>query len=574
VNLNGFWDFAFDDQDRGIGCGWFEDFPAERKIRVPFAYETPASGIGDPSAHGIVWYRRVFSVEEDRLKSGRVMLHFEGSDYHSTVWINGRLAGDHEGAYSRFSLDISPWLKAGGNSLVVRVKDSFDKSQCRGKQRWRDSNFGCWYIQTTGIWKTVWLEFMPREHIQAVKMTPLLPEGKLEIEYILPSEARSPGTELEAVISFEDIPVTSVTIPAGGERLMVQADINSREVNEWGLCLWSPAHPRLYDISFRLKQAGKIADEVFSYFGMREIRVDGANVLLNGRPLYQRLILDQGYWKDSGLTPPDEQALIDDIDKVIAAGYNGVRKHQKIEDERFLYWADVKGLLVWSEMAAAYEFNDRAVTGFTREWMEIVRQHYNHPSIITWTPFNESWGVPGIKTDAAQQNFTKAVYYLTKSYDPYRPVITNDGWEHTVSDIITLHDYEERGEDLLDRYLKHMNEILSNRVYHNTTHSAFAEGSLYRGQPVILSEFGGIAFSGKGPGWGYGGKVAGEEEFIKRFDAITTAIKRIDAISGYCYTQLTDVQQEINGLMDMDRNFKVDPLTIKEINQRKIGNLR
>jgi len=209
---------------------------------------------------------------------------------------------------------------------------------------------------------------------------------------------------------------------------------------------WSPENPNLYDISLTLKRNGKVIDMVLSYFGMRDIRIEGCNVLLNGIPLYQRLILDQGYWKDSHLTAPDEEALIADIDKVMSAGYNGVRKHQKIEDEKYLYWADVKGLLVWSEMAAAFEFNDDAVTMFTREWMEIVRQNYNHPSIITWTPFNESWGIPAVKTDTTQQLFTEAIYYLTKSYDKYRPVICNDGWEHTISDIITIHDYEEEGE--------------------------------------------------------------------------------------------------------------------------------
>jgi hypothetical protein len=206
--------------------------------------------------------------------------------------------------------------------------------------------------------------------------------------------------------------------------------------------------------------------------------------------------------------------------------------------------------------------------------MEIVRQNYNHPSIITWTPFNESWGVPQIKTDITQQRFTEAIYYLTKSFDPWRPVICNDGWEHTISDIITLHDYEEKGEDFLDRYLGRIEEILGNKIYHNTSRSAFADGFGYRGQPVLLSEFGGIAFNSSNPGWGYGNKVNSGEEFIKRFEAITIAIKEIDLFCGYCYTQVTDVQQEINGLMDAERNFKVDPSIIREINERKTGNLR
>jgi hypothetical protein len=459
------------------------------------------------------------------------------------------------------------------------VEDSFATTQPRGKQRWKNKNFGCWYIQTTGIWKTLWLEYVPAEHIARVKLTPLFSEGKLHLEAEVHSpylggamaEKTSSPRFLEAAISFQGTPITSLRIPVTKPHLEMTVDLVNTGITEWGFFRWEPNNPRLYDISFRLLKDGNTLDEVLSYFGMREIRIDGPNVLLNGAPLYQRLILDQGDWKESHLTPPDEEALITDIDKILAAGYNGVRKHQKIEDERFLYWADVKGLLVWSEMAATYEYRDQAVTNFTREWMEIVAQNYNHPSIITWTPFNESWGVPAIKTNTLQQHFTEAIYHLTKSYDPYRPVIVNDGWEHTVSDIITLHDYEERGEDLFERYDAYLEEILDNLVYHNQAESAFAQDYGYRGQPIIISEFGGIAFNNNDAGWGYGNKVNTGEEFIRRFDAITTAIKKIDRICGYCYTQVTDVQQEINGLMDMDRNFKVDPAVLKEINQRKVS---
>jgi beta-galactosidase/beta-glucuronidase len=570
-NLKGPWNFAFDDAGEGVHKAWFKAFPRGRTITVPFAYETPASGIGEEKRHDTVWYNRSVAIRKEAGK--KVFLHFEGCDYRAALWVNGSFAGTHEGACARFSFDITDLVNPGENDITLRADDSFDTAQPRGKQRWKDESFGCWYVQTTGIWKTVWIEYTPQDYIGAVKMTPVWHQGLMEAECSV--EAKDPGgLEFELIVSYQDRIVTKITVPVTKGQFSLRADLVSTAIHEWGLFTWAPEHPSLYDVAFRLKRQGAVIDEVLSYFGMREIRIDGTNILLNGVPLYQRLILDQGYWKDSCLTPPDEQALIDDIGKILALGYNGVRKHQKIEDERFLYWADVKGLLVWSEMAAAYEFNDRAVSSFTREWMEVVRQNYNHPSIITWTPFNESWGVPRIKTDVTQQRFTEAIYYLTKSYDPYRPVICNDGWEHTISDIITLHDYEERGEDFLDRYLGHIEEILGNRVYHNTFKSAFADGFAYRGQPVILSEFGGIAFNNNNPGWGYGSKVNSREEFIKRFEAITTAIKKIDLFCGYCYTQVTDVQQEINGLMDMERNFKVDPSIIKEINERKIGNLR
>jgi beta-galactosidase/beta-glucuronidase len=579
INLNGPWDFVFDDRNEGKRGEWFHSFPAARTIMVPFTYETPKSGIGDPSGHGTVWYHRSMTVEAGKAPRKRLVLHFEGSDYHTEVWVNGGFAGVHDGAYARFSFDITHLVREGQNDITLRVEDPFDPAQPRGKQRWKDENFGCWYVQTTGIWKTVWLEYVPPEHIRTVKMSPLFSEGKLKIEADLQVPCSISGkTEepiplhLEAAIYFEGRAITSLTVPVTKKHLEMTADLVNPAVTEWGFFPWEPEHPRLYDISFRLLNGELVLDEVLSYFGMREIRVDGPNILLNGAPLYQRLILDQGYWKETHLTPPDEEALILDIDKALEAGYNGVRKHQKTEDERFLYWADVKGLLVWSEMAAAYEYRDDAVSDFTREWMEIVRQNYNHPSIITWTVFNESWGIPAVKTSPPQQHFTEAIYHLTKAYDPYRPVIANDGWEHTISDIITLHDYEEKGEDFLNRYAAYLDDILKNLVYHNHSKSAFAGDYGYRGQPVIVSEFGGIAFN-HGPGWGYGNKVNTGEEFIRRFDAITTAIKKIDRICGYCYTQLTDVQQEINGIMDMDRNFKVDPNMLKETNQRPVSAL-
>jgi len=569
-NLNGKWDFSFDDNDEGIAKKWFGAFPSKSEITVPFAYESPASGIGDPVRHDVVWYRRSLEIDAAKKQGKKVFLHFEGSDYNTKVWVNGVYAGSHDGGYSRFSFDITPLVKTGSNTLTVRAQDSFDMSQPRGKQRWRNENFGCWYVQTTGIWKTVWLEYVNPEYVKSVKMTPVFSKGILEIEAEVETASINAELELVTEITFNDRPVAKITIPANQKRLSFTADLNSPD-HVWKVCAWSPANPNLYDVSFSLIKKGKTVDKALSYFGLREIRIDGQNILLNGAPLYQRLILDQGYWKNSHLTPPDEQALIDDIDKVMAAGYNGVRKHQKIEDEKFLYWADVKGLLVWSEMAATFEYNDDAVTMFTREWMDIVRQNYNHPSIITWTPFNESWGVPKIKTDKTQQQFTEAIYNLTKSYDKYRPVVCNDGWEHTVSDIITLHDYVEDGEEFEERYGDYLQEILDNEIYYNLHRSAFADGYMYAGQPILLSEFGGIAFTNRGEGWGYGNKVASKEDYIKRFDSITTAIKKIDAICGYCYTQVTDVQQEVNGIMDMDRNFKVEPEILREINERNVS---
>lgn len=573
-NLNGAWDFGFDDENAGEKEKWYQEFKGDKKINVPFTYETKLSGIQDETRHDFIWYHRTINVDGVKLENNRYILHFEGSDFITKVWVNGAYAGSHRGGYARCSFDVTNLVHDGENELTVKVEDSFDTQQPRGKQRWINENFGCWYVQTTGIWKTVWSEYVPKISLASVKMTPDLQNAALKLEYEVAAAEKDLDDDLmiTATVSFQGTMVAKQCVLANQKH--VETTINVAYEGtvglEWGVRVWTPTEPDLYDIDFAVTHKGETVDTVGSYFAMREIRIDGSNILLNGHPLYQRLILDQGYWKDSHLTPPSEEALIEDIDKIHALGYNGLRKHQKTEDERFLYWCDVKGMLVWSEMAAAYRYTDYAVEEFTKEWMEIVRQNYNHPCIITWTPMNESWGVSQIETRKVEQHFTEAVYYLTKSLDTMRPVIVNDGWEHTVSDIITLHDYEEVGDTLYKRYTEYKDQILTTEVYHSGK-SALANGYEYKGQPIIISEYGGIAFNNDDSGWGYGNKVNTKEDFIKRFDDITTAVKKIPYCCGFCYTQVSDVQQEINGLMDMERNFKVEPEIIQEINERKVG---
>lgn len=571
ASLNGSWDFAFDDSNSGEKEHWFGQFPKQTEIQVPFTYETKLSGIGDETPHENVWYQKVITIPAEALGQNRLLIHFEGCDYRAKIWVNGTFVGEHTGGYSRFAFDVSQFVQEGENTLTVKSEDSFCQEQPRGKQRWIPENFACWYVQTTGIWKTVWVEFVPKSSISALKLTPCLESKTLEMEFDVISNEYGSNLMLEAEVSFNGIFVNKVCIPILRKHICTSVAVSSIDVFEWVLKTWSPEHPDLYDLTLIITKDGKVLDKTASYFGMRDIRIENGNILLNGVPIYQRLILDQGYWKNSHLTPPSEEALIEDIDKIIALGYNGLRKHQKTEDERFLYWCDVKGLFVWSEMAAAYTFTDYAVEEFTRQWMEVVKQNYSHPSIITWTPFNESWGISDVETNKSQQNFTEAIYHLTKAFDKNRPVIVNDGWVHTVSDIITLHDYQEVGEIFKDRYTNNKDKILTTEVYHNGGQSAFANGYSYRGQPIIISEYGGIAISTGESGWGYGDKVESEEDFLRRFDDITTAIKEVPYICGYCYTQVSDVQQEVNGLMDIERNFKIDPKKIKKINEKSAG---
>ncbi|WP_026507065.1 glycoside hydrolase family 2 protein [Butyrivibrio sp. MC2013] len=579
-NLNGVWDFVFDDDKEGEKEGWHNAFPKKnQKITVPYTYETKMSGIGEETFHPLVWYRKNLEIFPEAGK--RILLHFEGVDYEAKVWVNGYYAGGHTGAYSRFTCDITDYVRNGSNEIVVSALDSQSCVQPRGKQRWKDENFGCWYVQTTGIWKTVWLEEVDQTYIESVKITPDIDRAVASFEMKIHRQVDE-ECSLICNISLGDRLVSRNMIDIRSDYAEFEISVADPD-HPWEMKVWSPADPCLYSVNFELltgfgveadcSDAEKAVDKIFSnkdvdkvesYFAMRKISIEGDKILLNNLPLYQRLILDQGYWEESHLTPPSEEAIIKDIDLIMAAGYNGLRKHQKVEDERFLYWCDVKGLLVWCEMPSQYIFNDEGMQRFTGEWIEIVRQNYNHPCVITWTAFNESWGIERIYSNVNQQKFTEGIYSLTKAYDPMRPVIVNDGWEHTCSDILTLHDYEEKGEAFAERY-KDKDLIVNNKLPFNRDRYATALGYSYKGQPVIMSEYGGIAFSG-GEGWGYGGQVKTQEEFINRFKSITEAIRDLDYNAGFCYTQVTDVQQEINGLYTIDRKAKVDIDKIRKIN--------
>lgn len=564
TNLNGVWDFRFDDNDEGERAGWHRALPADRTIVVPFTYETKASGIGDETFHPVIWYERKVTIPSE-YRGKTVKIHFQASDYLTKVWVNGACVGMHEGGYAAFSFDITAAVDFDlENVITVRVEDSESCMQPRGKQRWTKENFGCWYVQTTGIWQTVWLEYVNREHVKYVKTTPDIDAAAVRFEFETEGIRSFEGMSVQTIVRFDGKLIRQTESSLDRSMLKQEVSVLNEAVHEWQLRLWSPRTPQLYDVEIVLKRDGQPVDTLYSYFGMRKISIHRGQVLLNNATLYQRLLLDQGYWEDTHLTPPSEEALIEDIDKTLELGFNGVRKHQKVEDPRFLYWCDRKGLLVWSEMAATYEYGDDAVQRFTKEWMEVVRQHYNHPCIITWTPFNESWGVKNIFQDRQQQQFTEAIYYLTKQFDAMRPVIVNDGWEQTISDIITLHDYEEDGAVLFERY-KDQEKLLSNDFMFGNWKFPFAQGYEYRGQPVIISEYGGIAFKTES-GWGYGNQVADEEAFLARYRKITQAIKDLPYVVGFCYTQTTDVQQEVNGLMTAKREFKVSPERIREIN--------
>lgn len=557
ANLNGEWDFAFDDGNAGLLNGWNHGFVPTHRIRVPFTYETRASGVGDTAVHPVVWYQTRIDVS-DLKPDETILMHFEGCDHLTQVFANGTLLTENEGGYARFSVDLSRVLPCTEVLLVLRVTDSLSKEQPRGKQRFKPESWGCWYVQTTGIWKTVWTERVSRERIDVLTVT---------------SDPESGAVAVSAASSIWDSRdrTLRVTVFDGEQPIAAaedQSDDEARRHCEAVVLtphLWSPSDPHLYEVKIELLAGETVLDTVWSYFGFRTVTWDRNGVYLNGTRTYLRLVLDQGYWKDSGLTPPDLDALKTDLDAVVRYGYNGVRKHQKIEDERFLYLCDTRGVLVFSEMAAAYAYSDAAERMFLAAWQRIVLQNRQHPCIIAWVPFNESWGIGDVAKDRKQQAFTETVVRRTKSLDPTRPVISNDGWEHTVSDLVTIHDYRETGDELLALHGDGDAAVVSGgKSYSWYGQKLFAGGYAYRHQPLLLSEYGGIAFC-TADGWGYGEQVKDEQAFLRRFLSQNDAIRRMPQFSGFCYTQLTDVEQEKNGLLTADRKDKLSEEGIRAV---------
>jgi beta-galactosidase/beta-glucuronidase len=548
LNLNGVWQFEFDDANIGLKERWFEQGQFSRQITVPFAYQTPLSGIGENAFHDCVWYRREFTVPQ-AWAGKRILLHFGAVDYRAWVWVNGSFAVYHEGGHTPFSADISAFLNPNGaNTMVVRVEDfSTDKEQPRGKQYWEVESKAIFYTRTTGLWQTVWLEPVAETYLERVKITPNIDNAEIHIEYFVAGDA-----QLETEIAF------------GGKTLQKQT--HSTEAQTFSLNspqLWSPEQPNLYDLTVRVLRDGQAVDEVSGYFGMRKISIEDGKVLLNNQPYYMRLVLDQGYNPEGLLTFPSDDYIKREVELTKTMGFNGARKHQKVEEPRYLYWADRLGLLVWGEMANAYNYSAKSVKRVISEWQEAVQRDYNHPCIVAWVPINESWGVPNLKGDQHQIDHLLSLYYLTKSLDSTRPVISNDGWEHAKSDICSIHDYTGEREVLSKRY----STLESALLFRPADKSIYVKGHVYHGEPVLVTEFGGIAFrQSDWEGWGYNATAANETEFIQRYRDTVEALLGSPLVQGFCYTQLTDVEQEINGLLTYDRRPKVDVEIIRRIN--------
>lgn len=548
MNLNGEWDFAFDFGNSGIDRKFYERDGLDRKILVPFCPESDLSGIGCRDFIPAVWYRRTVILKKEQL-TGRVLLHFGAVDYDCRVWVNQKEAGGHKGGYTSFVLDITRLLQEGENSLTVYAQDDNRRGmQPCGKQSALYHSHGCDYTRTTGIWQTVWLEFVPENYIRQVRYYPNIEEGTLAIEAvtagngILQAEAFYEGRSCGAARAKT----------AGGHAVLTLA------LSE--LHLWEAGAGRLYDLTLTFHE-----DSVKSYFGMRSLELDGEKFLINKKSVFQRLVLDQGFYPDGIYTAPSDEALRNDILLSLAAGFNGARLHQKVFEPRFLYHCDKLGYLTWGEMAS-WGFDHSSYTGyeaFLPEWIQAVERDFNHPSLIGWCPFNETWDYEGRKQ---VDGLLALTWRITKQYDTTRPCIDTSGNYHVETDIFDVHDYEQDPAAFSKTY-----EPFANGT--GVFGDRFADRQHYRmGQPMFVSEYGGIKWapdSTDEKAWGYGDGPKTEEEYIARYKGLTDALLDNPRMFGFCYTQLTDVEQEQNGIYYYDRRPKTDVSVFKEINRRK-----
>jgi beta-galactosidase/beta-glucuronidase len=556
-SLNGDWDFAIDQQcvvQRPDEVLW------TRRIRVPFSPEAPLSRINDTGFFRACWYSR--QLDRPEIPPGHHwLLHFGAVDYVATVWVDGRLAGSHEGGYTPFTIDLTTFLdpRKSTHTIVVRAEDDpQDLAKPRGKQDWQLEPHSIWYPRSTGIWQTVWLERVPPTRIGRLAFTPNLARWEIGVQVWLEGERRS-GLRLAirlrsgtTVLAADTYQVVSGEVHRGVALSDPGIDDSRNDL------LWSPNAPHLIDAQLQLwGDRGELVDEVHSYLALRTATVQGDRFLLNGRPYLLRMVLDQGYWPNGGITAPDDEALKRDVLLAREMGFNAVRKHQKIEDPRYLYWADTLGLAVWEEMPSAYRFTQQSIERLSREWVSVIDRDYSHPCIIAWVPINESWGVPNLPDNPRERHYVQALYHLTKTLDPTRPVVGNDGWESVATDIIGIHDYDDQPERIARRYLAA--DVLP-RLFKRERPGGrllVLDEHPKTDMPLMLTEFGGIALARSQSGtWGYS-VCTTSDDLARRYERLLETVRSLALLAGFCYTQFSDTYQEANGLLYADRTPKI-----------------
>ncbi|KAI1372713.1 glycoside hydrolase family 2 protein [Hypoxylon crocopeplum] len=586
----------------------------KKPINVPFVFQTPASGVFDSGAHEVLWYER--KVVDPRGKAeidagDRVIIRFGAVDYDVTIWAGGYPVGQHQGGHVPFDVDLTDalsnaWKTTGKGELdlVLRIRDSpHDLSQPRGKQYWAPQPESIFYTPSSGIWQPVWLEVVPAARIGdsstgTVLKSNNISEGLLEARVAVLGRRAGHGYSVEIEGSLHGVSIAKKreNLPGDKDYVFINLGLSLSDQQKasappslaqtapyydtdcWrgNLALWSPDYPILYDLSIRLYDSeGALVDEVKTYTGFRHIDWNRGDrtFRLNGKPLFQALVLDQGYWPDTGMTPPSPASLRADIEMSKNMGFNGCRKHQKVEDPAFLYWADKLGYLVWDEMANAYEFNEDYAERFGQEWLEAVKRDINHPSVVTWTPVNGIWAYPNLKDNVEQRNHIRSLYYMTKALDPTRPVNDNCGWEHVVTDLSTFHDYSDAPE--LSKTCATLDGILGKKLGGRDFFVGplpLDGGTKHKdGAPVLCTEFGGVNIApakgsrqGGERDWGYT-TASDPRDLLKRFEALLMAVVKGGHCCGFVYTQLSDIEQEVNGLYSFDRREKIPATEVRKI---------
>ena len=563
-NLNGPWEFEFDFGCSAVERRLWEKKRFDREILVPFCPESRLSGIGYTDFISGVAYRRNFELSQEEL-SGRVLLHFGAVDYEASVYVNGTLVGSHKGGYTSFCFDITKHVAPGPNTLFVAVKDDVRSSlQPKGKQAHLNASSGCDYTRTTGIWQTVWLEFVPERHIQSAKYYPDPANGKVTVTGLVQGQ----GT-LQLTALWEDKPVGEAALSVEDGFFTAQLDLSETH-------LWEPGKGGLYTLLLTFGE-----DRVKSYFGLRTAKFQGRKFLLNGKSLFQRFVLDQGFYPDGIYTAPTEEDLVKDIQLSFAAGFNGARLHEKVFEARFLYHCDRLGYLVWGEYPnwGLDHAHPLSTETYLNQWSEAVERDFNHPAIIGWCPFNETWGY---REEREKNALLSSLYKLTKRLDPTRPCIDSSGNYRILSEVYDIHDYDQdtqsfqaRWDGLTDRIRETGGVIPAEDPFFNSAPEGPSGrapffNQPYDNQPIFISEYGGIRWPDDTvEGWGYGNAPATPEEFFARYKGLTEALLNNPEIFGFCYTQLYDVEQEVNGLYTYGRVQKFDISLIRKINQQK-----
>lgn len=563
-NLNGTWEFEFDFGCSAVERRLWEKERFDREILVPFCPESRLSGIGYTDFINGVAYRKNFELSQEEL-SGRVLLHFGAVDYEASVYVNGTLVGSHKGGYTSFCFDITKHVAPGPNTLFVAVKDDVRSGlQPKGKQAHLYASSGCDYTRTTGIWQTVWLEFVPERHIQSAKYYPDPANGKVTVTGLVQGQ----GT-LQLTTLWEDKPVGEAALSVEDGFFTVQLDLSETH-------LWEPGKGGLYTLLLSFGE-----DRVKSYFGLRTAKFQGRKFLLNGKSLFQRFVLDQGFYPDGIYTAPTEEDLVKDIQLSFAAGFNGARLHEKVFEARFLYHCDRLGYLVWGEYPnwGLDHAHPLSTETYLNQWSEAVERDFNHPAIIGWCPFNETWGY---REEREKNALLTSLYKLTKRLDPTRPCIDSSGNYRVLSEVYDIHDYDQdtqsfqaRWDGLTDRIRETGGVIPAEDPFFNSAPEGPSGrapffNQPYDNQPIFVSEYGGIRWPDDTvEGWGYGNAPATPEEFFARYKGLTEALLNNPEIFGFCYTQLYDVEQEVNGLYTYGRAQKFDISLIQKINQQK-----